>query len=291
MSDSKIIGFANLDESNPFAVSVREYLQAAAAQHPEIQLIVRDNASDNDQASANVDEFVQHGVDLVIMFHIDERAGLQLIRPLQYHRIPVISVDIPIPMTTFLGINAELAGSMAGHALADWVEMQWDGRLDKVMVMTEYRVLDVIQRRFHSAIAALMERLKFQKDDLLMMDRGSERDVSIQHTLRVLETWSNYHHIGVVAINDYTAMGVLDAARSVGREADIAVISYDGTHLALQEFAKSDSRLIVSPSFRPDVYGEQLLALSLQLLNDAKVPRQNLVEPLCLTRDNYLDYV
>lgn len=291
MTDTKTIGFANLDEQNPFAVSVREHLQATAAQYPEIKLIVRDNASDNERARDNINDFMREGVDLAIMFHIDERAGFELIRPLQYRRIPVISVDIPIPMTTFFGIDADLAGSMAGNALADWINAHWGGRLDKVMVMTEYRVLDVFQRRFDFAIEALIERLGFSRENLLMIDHGSQRDISSERTQQVLKTWSDFHHIGIVAMNDHVAMGALDAARSAGREADVAVISYDGTYLALQEFTNPNSRLIVSPSFRPDVYGEQLLNVSLKILNGETVPHQNLVEPLCLTRDNYLKYV
>jgi hypothetical protein len=59
----------------------------------------------------------------------------------------------------------------------------------------------------------------------------------------------------------------------------------------MQEFQRADSRLIVSPSFRADLYGQQLTELSRRILSGEKVERAHYVEPLCLTRENYADYV
>lgn len=87
------IGFANQDEKNPFAVAVRQALEAEVAQHPDLRLIVRDNDLDTEKAKAHALEFAEIPVDLAIIFHIDERAGCCAVR-LSWRCFPLPSADI-----------------------------------------------------------------------------------------------------------------------------------------------------------------------------------------------------
>lgn len=286
------IGFSNLDEHNPFTVAVRRNLEKVVAACDEVNLIVRDNALDTPRAIRNSEEFAAIPVDLAIVFHIDERAGMEVTRPLREKGIPIVSVDIPILMTTFFGINAQQAGEVAGDALADWVQANWAGAVDKVLVMTEYRAPGVIQDRFKHALATIKARLSCEDNDLLQLDNGGTAEVTEQRVRQLMETgWQDYHHIVILCQNDKIAAGALAAARDLDREQDIAVISYDGTEVAMREFQRPGSRLIVSPSFRPEQYGEKLLQLALRLIRKESVPLRNYVDPVCLTRDNFRQYL
>lgn len=285
------IGFANLDEKNPFTVSVREHLEAVAAQAPDIELIVRDNDLNTERAKANAQEFAALPVDLAIMFHIDERAGLEIISPLRTRRIPVISIDIPILTTTFFGIDPVRAGRVAGEAMADWVNAHWGGEIEKVLVMTEYRTLDIFQQRFEHAVEALTERTNFNPKHLLNMDNGGQRDTAAERVKMVLNGgWQEQHKIVIICMNDKIAAGVLDGVRELQREEDVAVLSYDGTDVAMAEFQRPGSRFIVSPSFRADIYGVRLIDLARRILQGETVPPRNLVEPTPLTRDNFQQF-
>lgn len=286
------IGFANLDELNPFAVAVREHLEEAVAQREDIELVVRDNQMDTERARENAHEFAEMGVDACIMFHIDERAGPSIIQPLRTRRIPVISVDIPIAFTTVFGINIETAGTSAGEAMAEWVKANWDGHLDRIMVLTEYRVLEVFQQRFKYAVSAIQQQIDIPDDHILMVDNGGQQDITAERIQVVMNTnWQDFEHIVIVCMNDKIAQGALEAVRALGRENHVAVLSFDGTAVALQEFERPDSRLIVSPSFRPDLYGPVLLDLCMRLITGDHVSRRNYVEPICLTRDNFRELV
>src|SRR5438552_17322985 len=102
VKDNYTIGFANFDERNSLAVSLRQGLEAAAAKRSNVTLITRDNALELAKAKANVEEFVSLPVDLAMISHIDEREGGKLIVPLTQKGIPVISVIHGIPMTTYV---------------------------------------------------------------------------------------------------------------------------------------------------------------------------------------------
>ncbi|PJF26472.1 MAG: hypothetical protein CUN53_07710, partial [Phototrophicales bacterium] len=62
------IGFCNLSEQHPFAISVRTGLEAAVAAHPNLRLISRDNDYNTDRAMANAREFADAKVDLGIIY-------------------------------------------------------------------------------------------------------------------------------------------------------------------------------------------------------------------------------
>lgn len=281
------IGFANQDEKNLFAVAVRQALEAEVAQHPDLRLIVRDNDLDTEKAIANAHEFAEVPVDLAIIFHIDERAGMEITAPLRLKRIPIIAIDIPMPLTSFFGINNREAGQVAGAALAEWIAAAWGARIDRVLIVTESRTLDVVRQRLDSALETLRSRVPFLSDQVLSIDGGGTPELTRARVRLTLENWPDLQHIAVLCLNDKVAVGALEGARDLGREEHVAVLSYDGTEIALAEFEKPHSRLIVSPSFQPAQYGARLVDLALRLRSGERLPIWNYVEPFHLTRASY----
>lgn len=282
------IGFSNLSEQHSFAVIVREGLEAAAAQYPDVNLIVRDNDMDNERALAIAQEFAAYPVDAAIIYHIDERIGPNVRAILYRQRVTsIISVDIPIPMTIFLGINNRQAGLLVGEALGKWIQTHWDGQVDRVLVVTEQRVLGAVQQRLDFGLHALANYVNFDPKMVLRLDGGNHREHSAANVHSVLERWDAYHRIAAICLNDDSALGVLDAARALGREADVAVTGQNA-NLAIEEFrANPDTRLVASANYFPEQYGERLLDLALRMLAREKVPPENFIEPALVTPEQY----
>jgi len=280
-----LIGFANSDEQNQFAVAIREGLEAAVADHPDFNLIWRDNQANTDTATANVQEFAEIPVDLAVIFHIDERAGGSLAMPLKMKRIPIISIELPIPMTVFLGIDNEIAGQMCGEAGGQWIRAHWSGEFEKIVVLADKRVLSGHRKRFDSALETLQQHIPYDENNVLFIDSGTDRAISREVFRDLLASWHDFRRIVVLTMGDVVSMGVLDAARDVGREQDIVILSFDGTQAALDELQNPSSRLLVSPAFHPERYGEYILDLAERMLNGERVPFNNLIEPEYLARE------
>ena len=153
------VGFANLNESNEYAVAVRASLEALTAPGDDIDLIVRDNALDDDHALANAAEFAAMPVDLVIMYHINERLSGKIRSILK--TIPIIAIDIPIPFTTYVGIDNVEMGWMAAEALRDWVRQHW-GEVDKLLGIVDSRVVGSVRERVNQA-EKLLRRSRITK--------------------------------------------------------------------------------------------------------------------------------
>lgn len=279
------IGFANLDERNPLAVRLREGLVTAVARHGNIDLIVRDNALDLQKARANISEFIDLPVHLAMIFHIDEREGTQLVAPLTRKNIPVISIIHPIPLTTCLGLDNKHAGQVVGEDLAKWIQVNWNGQLDRVLALTNMRVVKSIPERIGAALETLAAHIPLKPDDVMYLDDCGLPEITIDRVREILERWREFHHIAMIALGDHIALAALEATRALGREEDIVVGGMDGI-VPAEESRNPASRLIYSLAFDGEHFGEQLLDLAVRILKGERVPRQQLIPLKRRTRDN-----
>jgi ribose transport system substrate-binding protein len=284
------IGFTNLTEKSSFTVRVREGLEAAVAPYPHVKLITRDNDMDNDQAMRNARDLAEAPVDVAILFHVDERAAPTIANVLLRRHIPVITIDIPIaPWVIYFGANNEQAGLLAGAALGKWIRAHWDSRVDKIVVMSEHRVLAEVRKRLDFALVALRDAMVFSPDDVLFLDSGNLRETAAERFAPILTRWSAHRKIAVIGFNDETALGALDAARAVGREGDLVAVG-QGADAAISEFRKPDTRLIASTAYFPERYGAHLLDLARRMHAGETVPRKNYIAHEIITPDNVREY-
>ncbi len=279
------IGFANQSEKADFAVTVRKSLESAAAEYPNVNLIIRDNDMNDATALANIEEFAAIPVDLAIIYHLGERIGPTLSSTLLKKKIKMIAVDIPIPpWAIYYGVNNKESGSIVGKELSDWINTHWGGKVDKLLVLTESRVLDFVRARSTSALDTLIHGLGYTPSDIMYLDGGNNREPSKHAVTNILKRWSDTNRIAVIGFNDETAVGALDAARSLGRENNIIAVGQGGNLIA-QEMSHLNPRMVASVAYHPEQYGRNLLKLALQMLAGERVPRENYIqhEPLTST--------
>jgi ribose transport system substrate-binding protein len=287
MTSAKIytIGFSNLTEESPFCRIVREGLEAAVAQHRNLRLICRDNALDDEKALANVRHFAEVPVDLGIIFHINERIGSKLAQMLMVKRIPIIAVDVPIPLTTYFGVDNRQAGALVGHALVDWINTHWHGKLDKVLATSETRVLESVRVRTSSTIDVLASLPSFNSENVLYIDSGHNRDLTIEFAMNIIQRWSDFHHIAAVGFSENSTLGMVEAVRRLGRQSDTVIVGQSGTEESFAELRRPDTPLVAVTNYRPQDYGSHLVDLALRIFKGEKPPSLSYIEPSLFTQD------
>jgi ribose transport system substrate-binding protein len=90
----------------------------------------------------------------------------------------------------------------------------------------------------------------------------------------------------VAASTDSSALGVLDAARQSGREADFAIAGQDCIPEVLDELRKDTSAIIGSISHGAETYGPRLIQLGIALLRGHIVPPYNYVRHHIVTAES-----
>ncbi len=282
-----ILGFANQSENLPFAVDVRRGIERAAAQLNNIDLVLADNKLSGQEALRVADKLIARDLDLVIEYQIDHKVGGLLMDKFQQASIPVIAVDIPMIGATFFGVDNYRVGHVAGVHMGQWLQRDWQGKFDQILVLEEPRAGTLPAARIQGQLDGLAEVLdEFPEEDIIFLDSGNTRSMSESQVTNALKLLPDIHRIVVLSFNTDAAMGALYAARNLNREQDIVIVGQGADRLLLDEIRTPGSRVIGATAYMPERYGEQLIKLSLKILQGDPVPPAVYTEHIFLDADN-----
>jgi ribose transport system substrate-binding protein len=267
------IGFANLNERDPFPIEVRRGLERAAREAGNIDLVLADNQLSADVALDVADHFISQGVDLMIEYQIDERAGSRIMERFQEAGIPVIAVDIPMVGATYFGVDNYRAGRLAGEALGRWLEVHWEGKLERLVILEEPRAGALPAARIQGQLDGLQSVIgPVPAEKQLRLNSGNTTDISRAQVLSALKPWPSNRRTAVISFNDDVAMGAFLAARDLKREADVVIVGQGADRRVREELHRPGTRIIGSTAFQPELYGEKLIPLALRILDGQPVP-------------------
>jgi ribose transport system substrate-binding protein len=103
------------------------------------------------------------------------------------------------------------------------------------------------------------------------LDGDGELGPSFEAVRKHLRTTRCRHHL-VGAINDPSALGALRAFLEAGRSEHCAIMGHNASPEGRAELRQPHTRLLGSVAFFPERYGEDLIRVSLDILNRRPVP-------------------
>jgi ribose transport system substrate-binding protein len=121
------IGMSQCNLGEPWRVQMNADLKAAAAAHPEIEIIFKDAENDTQKQRSHVEEFVEQKVDCLIISPKEAQPLTDPIARAYDAGIPVIVLDRPIlgeKFTSFIGAD----NKKIGRAVGEWIKKTLGGR-------------------------------------------------------------------------------------------------------------------------------------------------------------------
>jgi len=260
------IGFASLGEQVPFATEVRRGIERAAAEAGNVDLFLADNQLDGKIALQVADHLLQRELDLVIEFQLDARAGDVLMAKFRQAGVPVIAVDIPMVGATFFGADNYTSGEMAGTALGAWIREHWGGEMDELIVLEEARAGLLPGARIRGQMDGLQSQVGVIPVEII-------RHVDSSNTAEYTES---RHRSGAIA---HDGLGL-----------EMVIVGQGADRRARAEMRRPGSPLIGSTAFRPEKYGDGLIALARSILRREPVPPATYVDHVFITPYNVDGY-
>ena len=276
-------GFGSQSAEMPFSQAVSNSLKSAASA-AGVDLHILDNRYEASTALANADEFAREKVDLVIEFQIDQHVAPVIAHKIHDAGIPLISVDIPHPHSTFFGVDNYLVGFDAGEYLAQHAKNVWDGKASWVFGLDIEEAGPLVQSRITGAFEGIRSLLPaIPSANWVRMDCRGLTDKSYRLVLEFLRRNSRDRGILIAAATDSSALGAVQAVRELKLEKHVAIVGQDCVPEALEEMKVADSPMIGSVSHEAQSYGPRLIHLGLALLAGQRVPPYNYVEHRLVT--------
>ncbi len=278
-------GFAVQSADLPFSVAVAQSVTAAAAA-AGVELLVLDNRFDPEAAVRNAEEFVSKRVDLALEFQVEEAVAPRVAYILKKAEIPLVAIDVPHPNATYFGVDNFEVGYEAGSLLAQFAQRKWKGRVDKVLGVGFSEAGSFVQSRISGAFDAIRERFTgLRAESYVQIEGRGMREASRRAVIEFLAACRHGERTLVAAATDSSALGVLDAIREAGREADFAIVGQDCIPEVLTEMRTGASALIGSISHEAESYGPRLIQLGIALLRGYTVPPYNYVHHRAVTAE------
>lgn len=218
-----VIGMSQCNLGEPWRVAMNDQIAAEAAKYPEFKVIFADAAQDNSKQIADIQNFVQQKVDLIIASPNESTPLTNVIKEAYEAGVPVILLDRNIDeeaYTQFIGANNFDMGVAAGEYVAD--TLLPDG--GKVCIIKGLEGTSAGQDRdegFRKGVA---------KNDKIEIIAANNADWLREKAITVAEEMlqTNKEIDLFLCLNDPMAEGAYIAAEQAGREKDIMYVGFDG---------------------------------------------------------------
>lgn len=276
------LGYAAQGADYQFSKEVSRSLQRAAAAEG-IELICFDNRYNAKVAQKNADLLVREKVDLAIEFQTDDDVAPIVAAKYREANIPMIAIDIPHPGATYYGANNYEAGLIGGRYLGRWAKENWGGMVDEIILLELVRAGSLPRMRLTGTLVGINLVLRNAKNcRVTYLDGDGNFGTSLEAVRRHLHT-SNSRHVLVGAVNDPSALGALRAFEESGRAECCAIMGQNASPEGRAELRVRNTRLIGSVAYFPERYGEDIIRLSLDILNHRQVAPALFVEHKLVT--------
>jgi ribose transport system substrate-binding protein len=221
--DKYVIGMSQCNVGEPWRVAMDDQIEAAAANYPEFEIIFSDAAQDNSKQIADIENFVQMGVDLIIASPNEATPLTNAITAAYEAGIPVILLDRKIDgdaYTQFIGADNVEIGKACGEYVATTL-LPDGGKVCEIKGLEGTSGGIDRDNGFREGIKVnpKVEIVATNNADWL-------REKAITVAEEMLQT--NKEIDLFFALNDPMAEGAYIAAKNAGREGDILFVGVDG---------------------------------------------------------------
>lgn len=270
----KIGYLAETSETSFYRAVSRGLLESA--ERAGMDMVVLNSHSSPDVALENAERLLAENVDLVMMFQSYTQVASVISTRARSRTMPLIAIEMPHPNAIYFGVDNCHAGLTAGRYLAHWAERHWKGQVDEILLVGSHRTGSLPEARLTGSLLGINEVLPNSARAKISTVNGDwQFEMSLEAVSRHLRK-SKATKILVSAIFDPSALGALQAFKDADRLQDCAIVGQNGSIEARLQMRKTNSRLIGSVAYFPERYGEQLIALALDMLTQ-RVPVPNAV--------------
>jgi ribose transport system substrate-binding protein len=271
-----VIGMSQCNLGEPWRVQMNTDIKNAAAKHPELEVIFKDAQNDTLKQRAQVEEFINAGVNLII---VSPKEAAPLTPPIAEafkKGIPVIVLDRRIlgsDYTSFIGADNRKIGRAAGQ----WVAKRLGGKgriveLKGLMTSTPGQDRD---QGFREGLKGSSVKVVFDAD-MKWLEPNARKEMesamAVQPTIDL-----------VYAHNDPGAHGAYLAAKAAGRDKSMAFIGIDGLPQEGQAYVRQG---ILEASFEYPTGGREAIEAALHVLGGQTIAKEVTLKSHVFTQAN-----
>jgi inositol transport system substrate-binding protein len=280
--DNFVIAFANVNDIFPYLVKVRSYVQKFAGEKGIKVLVANADSNLNNQID-QIENFIVQGAKVIICVPADPDGIAQTAKKCWDQGIPFFTVcgETTGP-SVHVGSRNYDAGLMQA-AFLKGVLPQGAGVL--------YQHADPVNQEYRDRREGFMTLFTDRPDLVLLAEQNTVNRQDLGMT--VTETWLQQHpkFDAIVAQNDDSALGAIEALKAANRLQGVYVVGLDGSDPALESIKKNE---MSSSAYQNAMAQGQALVDLVQRFQNGEDPKnfQNIIIPFeAITKQNVDNFI
>lgn len=277
------------NSTNPYMVGCLNGVEKAAKDMGFEAILMAPATNDSVEEQVKImEDLIQKGVDGFVLVPVDTNGIMPGVRKAMEQNIPVATIGTPAAVDTFLrtGVDYTETGRLVARAVAEKI-----GGEGEIIVLEGPPGAQNAQER----LAGIQEALAEYPGITIVASQTAnfKRTEGMQVTENLLQKFKNVS--GIIACNDESAIGAIQAVKAAGLDGKVIVGGFDGN----QDGSASIQNGEMYVSYNTDPFGSSYLAATyiVQYLNDGTMPEQYFTpfpserdDPL-ITPENVGDYI
>ena len=272
-----VIGMSQCNLGEPWRVQMNADIKAEADKHPEIQVIYKDAQNDVLQQRAQVEEFVDAKINLLIISPKEAQPLAEPVSKAMAAGIPVIVLDRDIigqNYTEFIGAD----NVKIGRAVGKWLVKNYGGKHAKVVEIMGLQTSTPGQDRHNGFLEAI------KGSDLDVIFRADAKWLEPDARREMESALARFDKIDIVyGHNDPSAHGAYLAAQATGREKGMVFVGIDSLP---QEGVAYVKQGILTATFQYPTGGDIAIKQALKIFGGEKVVKRIVLGSRMFTKDN-----
>lgn len=271
-----IIGMSQCNLGEPWRVQMNSDIKNTADKYNILKVIYKDAQNDTLKQRAHIEEFIDQGVDLLIVSPKEAAPLTPPIRKAYQSGIPVIILDRRVvgeDYTCFIGANNVKIGEAAGR----WISKKLNGKGNIVELkglMTSTPGQDR-HSGFLKGIEGTQLKVVFEAD-MKWLEPNARKEME--------SALARFDKIDLVyGHNDPAAHGAYLAAKAAGREKGIIFVGIDGLPQEGQAYVKQG---ILQACFEYPNGGKEAIETAISILKGNKIAKEITLDSRVFTPEN-----
>ncbi len=274
-----VIGYTVNDLNDTWVSVVIDNVEQWATEHPEVEVLIGDGASDAMTQQAVVEGWIEMGVNCVCLKPVDYEASLSILSEVKEAGIKYVALQQDAEdADCFVGADGVETGKNQMQAVIDAI-----GGSGKIAYLAGTEGTLVASEREEGSMAALEAN---PDCELVAREDG---DWLREDSITIVETWltSGIEFDAICAACDEMAIGAILALQAAGRD-DVVVAGIDGLEMGLEQIEEGNMTL----TFYADAHGLAYEALDAALaLCKGEQPEDVVLEDILVNEENEPDYM
>lgn len=244
-----------------------------------------------EKMTENAATMIAQGIDALVDFGTNQSFGNAVASLCDDAQIPCITIDVEYDGAYFFGADNKQAGECLGVEMCEWIEENWDGKVDAVWVDYSISSGEIVNQRATCAIDMFQEKFGLSEDDVFWFDQANQGGEYCQQGLSdFLSSHSEYEKVAAITTTESYVTYMVGAAETLGKSQDVCYGAHSESSWTFNHFKETEAETdtyIGCVAYAPQNYGAGIVTMLETLFAGGEIEGNTTMEHYVITRDNY----